>query len=205
MSGEHPGRRYSGRPRIGVFGGTFDPVHLAHLLLAEWALESLQLERMLFVPACVAPHKQDATAASGDDRVQMLRRAVEGNPRFDVSTIELDRGGVSYTVDTLDELRRRDPDAGLVLLMGSDSARDFPTWHRPRQIAALADVAVFARAEADLPDELIPGVGCQRVEAPLMAISSTLIRNRRRSGQSIRYLTPDRVVAYIEKHGLYQR
>jgi nicotinate-nucleotide adenylyltransferase len=135
----------------------------------------------------------------------MLRLAIGSNDRFELSTWELDRTGISYTIDTLEHLRAELPDADLVLLIGGDSARDFHTWHRPAEIAALARVAVWARPGAELPREIIPGVGYRTIPSPLIEISSTGIRERRARGGSIRYLTPDSVVDYIITHALYIR
>lgn len=190
--------------RVGVFGGTFDPVHVAHLALAERSREELELDLLLFVPANIPPHKQElAGISAAEHRLAMLRLAVESNPHFGVSTIELDREGVSYTVDTLRQLGTLYDGAQLVLLMGGDSARDFHTWHEPEAIASLAEIAVFARPEIELPEQVLPGVAYRRIDAPLIEVSSTFIRQSVRTGRSIRYLTPDSIVDFIARNDLY--
>ena len=132
--------------RIGVFGGSFDPVHLGHLLLAECCWRQAALDRVLFVPAAQQPHKPQAPRGGDADRVAMLRLAIAGRPEFDVSTIEIDRGGVSYTVDTLRALRAAEPDAELFFLMGADSLADLPQWREPAAICELATPLVVRRA-----------------------------------------------------------
>lgn len=191
--------------RVAMFGGTFDPIHLAHLILAERACDELELDAVIFVPALVPPHKSvGRRIASAEHRVAMVERGIASNPRFLVSTHEIDRGGISYTVDTLAYLRALLPDARLTLLLGGDSARDFRTWRMPERIAEQADVAVWARPGAELPEEIVPGVPYRRIAAPMLEISSTEIRERAGGGASIRYLTPDPVVEYIESHALYR-
>lgn len=190
---------------LGMFGGTFDPIHLAHLILAERAREELALDAVLFVPALIPPHKGNGRRiAAPEHRITMVERATASNPRFLLSRHEIDRGGVSYTVDTLHHLRERFPDAAVTLLIGGDSARDFRTWREPERIAELAEIAVWARPEIELPPEVIPGVGYRRIDAPLIGISSTEIRERAARGASVRYMTSDVVVEYIENHGLYR-
>ena len=190
---------------IGIFGGTFDPIHNAHLLLAETAREELGLDALIFMPANIPPHKVNGrTITPADCRLEMLRLAIGTNPCFRVSTHEIDEQGVSYTVDTLRWLRDRHPAAAFTLLIGGDSARDFNTWREPAAIARLASLAVWARPGVPLPEEVIPGVGYRTIGSPLIEISSTDIRERVREGRSIRYRTPDAVIEYIYKHGLYR-
>ena len=194
------------RATAGIFGGTFDPIHTGHLILAEWACDELGLDKVIFIPAFVPPHKQTGrTLTPPECRLEMLRIATASNSRFEVSTHELDRMGVSYTLDTVRHLRETLPAVDPTLLIGGDSARDFHTWHRPEQIAALADVAVWARPGASLPDELLPGVSYRTIRSPQIEISSTDIRARRARGSSILYLTPDPVVEYIISNALYLR
>ena len=189
---------------IGIYGGTFDPVHNAHLLLAESARESLGLDVVLFLPAFIAPHKVAMRGLTpAHCRLEMLELATAGNPGFAISTVEIDAGEVGYTVDTLARLVPSYPSARLTLLIGGDSARDFAGWREPARIASMASIGVMARPEIPLPEELLPGVGYRRVDSPLMAISSTDIRQRVRDGRSIRYRVPDQVIEYISKHGLY--
>lgn len=200
--------------RIGIFGGSFDPVHLGHLLLAESCREQCELEQVWFLPAAVPPHKTGKQLAPAKDRVEMLQLATAGHAEFRVSTVELKRGGVSYTADTLHELHQQLRDSQLFFLMGADSLRDLPDWHEPRRICALAVPIVVARAGAPEPDweALRPLVdearweqirGCQ-VTMPQVDISSTDIRARTASGRSIRFRTPRAVERYIETHQLYR-
>jgi nicotinate-nucleotide adenylyltransferase len=190
---------------IAMFGGTFDPVHVGHLLLAERAREELGLDRILFVPANIPPHKRSGRLiAPPQARIAMLALAIASNPAFEISTHEIDREGVSYTVDTLRHFETLHPLARFTLLIGGDNARDFRTWRQPETIAALARVAVFARPGSELPEELLPGVGYHRIGSPLLEISSTDIRERAARGRSIRYMVPDAVCDYIERNELYR-
>ncbi len=199
--------------RLGIFGGSFDPVHYGHLLLAESCREQLVLDEVWLVPAHVSPHKQHAHPADGATRVEMLKLAVAGHPQLVVSTLELDREGVSYTVDTLDELRQQDTNRELLLLMGADSLYDLPRWRDPKRICQLATLAVVQRPGSPEVD-----FGCLRefaspeqislfrrhvVTMPMIGISSSDIRSRTAQGRSIRYLTPRSVEKYIETQGLY--
>jgi nicotinate-nucleotide adenylyltransferase len=191
--------------RIGMFGGTFDPIHVGHLLLAERAREELGLDHILFVPANVPPHKRSGRLiAPPESRLEMLRLAIAGNPAFEISTHEIDREGVSYTVDTLRHFEAVRPTARFTLLIGGDNAGDFATWRDPEQIVRLASVAVWARPGSQLPAELLPGVGYHRIDSPLLEISSTDIRSRAAAGRSIRYMVPDAVADYITRHELYR-
>jgi nicotinate-nucleotide adenylyltransferase len=190
---------------IGIFGGTFDPVHYAHLLLAECAREELGLDALIFMPANIPPHKITGRAITpAHCRLEMLRLAIEENPSFTLSTQEIDCKGVSYTVDTLRWLHAEYPGAEIVLLIGGDAARDFVTWREPESIARLATLAVWERPGIALPPEVLPGVGYRPLRAPLMEISSTEIRERVASGLSIRYRTPEPVIDYIYRNGLYR-
>ena len=190
--------------RCGLFGGTFDPVHTGHLLLAERAREDLDLDTVLFVPANVSPHKFDGREiSSGDIRLEMLQLAVSGNPHFLLSRIELDRPGLSYTRDTLESLVGEYPDTDFVLLVGSDNARDFRSWREPARILELASIAVWERPGEYFWPEIYPDHIARKIPAPLMELSSTEIRNRTAQGRSIRYMTPDVVVKFIQSHGLY--
>lgn len=188
--------------RLGVFGGSFDPVHLGHLLVAEGARDALGLDAVLFVPALTPPHKPDRALASAADRTAMLERALAGNPAFELSRLELD-GPSRYTVETLRALRAtRARDAELVLVLGADSLRELPTWHEPDAIRGLARLAVARRPGAeDAPSE---GPGILLLPTPPVAISASDVRARIRSGRSIRYLVPDAVREYIEERRLYR-
>jgi nicotinate-nucleotide adenylyltransferase len=200
--------------RLGIFGGSFDPVHCGHLLLAESCREQCRLDAVWFVPAAVPPHKQERKLSSDADRVEMLKLAIGGNEAFSVSTWEIDRGGVSYTVDTLQQLHDEDPARELFLLMGADSLADLPTWREPARICSLAIPVVVRRNGSPEPDDsglakLMPperlAVARKHfVETPLIDLRATEIRSRVAAGQSIRYRTPRAVEKYIETHGLYR-
>jgi nicotinate-nucleotide adenylyltransferase len=200
--------------RLGIFGGSFDPVHLGHLILAECCREQQRLDQVWFMPAHTPPHKQGHTLAAGSDRVEMLKLATGGHEPFHISTLELDRGGVSYTVDTLQQLKAEDATRELFLILGADSLADLPTWRDPGRICELSTPIVVRRAGSPAPDfgVLSPFVDSEKihqfesaqVEMPLIGISSTDVRSRVAEGRSIRFLTPRAVEKYIETHGLYQ-
>lgn len=190
--------------RLGLFGGSFDPVHYGHLILADRAAEELRLDRVLFVPASAPPHKLDRRRASGRDRLSMLRLALTGHPRFEASDLELRRGGISYTVETLRELRRRRPRVRLFLLLGSDSLVLLPGWKDVAEITRRATFVVARRPDSEPSDLPIMNAVMRRIDAPLVGISSTQIRERVRRGRSIRYLTPPAVTAYIARRRLYR-
>lgn len=190
---------------IGIFGGTFDPVHMAHLLLAEAAREELELDALIFMPANIPPHKVNGRKITpAHCRLEMLQIAIADNPSFSLSTHEIDSRGVSYTVDTLRWLHAEHPAAELTLLIGGDAARDFGTWREPVEIARLARLAVWERPGIPLPSEVLPGIGYRRITAPLVEISSTEVRERVAAGRSIRYRTPEPVIDYIYQNGLYR-
>jgi nicotinate-nucleotide adenylyltransferase len=200
--------------KIGIFGGSFDPIHNGHLLLAECAREQLNLDQVWFVPAAVAPHKQDRQAVSAKQRIEMLELAIAGNEAFRVSTVEIDRGGVSYTVDTLLAIKEQMPEAELFLLMGADSLRDLLTWREPARICELASPVVSGRPGSPHPDFsviahlLSPArlleLNSLRLEMPLVEFSSTDLRQRAQTGQSLRYRLPRAVEQYILAQGLYR-
>jgi|SRR5215831_2579519 len=192
-----------------MFGGTFDPPHVGHLALAEWARERLALDRVVFVPAGRPPHKRGPRLSSAEHRLAMTRLAVRRNPAFEVSTVELETSGPSYTVDTLQRLREGEERAWWFLLLGSDSLEELHTWHEPQSILDLATLAVARRPSAATdgagPPRLSGGLHGRVIELgnPLFEVSSTLVRRRARAGHTIRYLVPDSVAAYIVEHRLY--
>jgi nicotinate-nucleotide adenylyltransferase len=204
--------------RIGVYGGSFNPVHLGHLLAAECSREQACLDRVLFVPAAVPPHKRDRAIATAEDRLAMLALAVGGHEAFAVSTLELDRGGVSYTIDTLADLAARHPGDTLVLLLGPDAVAGLPTWRDPGAILdgwevraverdGLDDVAsIVARPDvaALLGAERASGLIESRIRMPAIGIRASDLRAAVAAGRSIRYRTPRAVEAYISAHGLYR-
>lgn len=201
--------------RLGLFGGSFDPVHYGHLLLAETCRESARLDRIWFVPAAQSPHKRHQRTTEPRHRREMLELAIGGHPAFEICTWEIDRGGVSFTVDTLTQLRAELPNAEVFFLMGADSLRDFPTWREPQRICNLATPLVVARPEAPRPDlspiapwlseAALQQVAELTVAMPLIQLSSSDIRDRIGLGKSIRYRTPRAVEMYIESHGLYRQ
>jgi nicotinate-nucleotide adenylyltransferase len=201
--------------RIGVFGGSFDPVHYGHLLLAEVCRDSLELDEVRLVPAAVAPHKQGQNLASDVARMEMLELAIAGHPAMRVWDVEIQRGGISYTVDTLTALRDEQPDDDLFLLMGADSLGDLPNWRLPEAICGLACLVVVNRPGTDPVDfAVLAGVTSPQrrmlfeqhtVEMPLIGLSSTEIRSRIAAGKSVRYQTPRAVEAYIDAKNLYQQ
>ena len=193
--------------RTGVYGGSFNPPHLAHLVIAETMREQFQLDRILWIPGYIPPHKQHLQLASPEHRLAMTRLATVSNPSFDVSTIELERKGTSFTIETLKALQNEHPEEHLFLIVGGDSLRDFMTWRAPEELITLAPLLVFKRPESNdgtteaerlFPDRIF------FAEAPLLPISSSDIRQRRLKRESIRYLVPGAVERYIEKHGLYR-
>ena len=189
--------------RIGILGGTFDPPHNGHLLAAGDAFESLQLDRVIFVPARVQPLKAAQQSAPPRDRLAMVSRLVDGDPRFRVSSVEIDRDGLSYTVDTLLALSSEWPGSSLFLMVGADVVPTFSKWREPGRIVKLATLAVLARG-GDLPDfGTIPGSPVV-VEGRRIDISSTEVRRRVREGKSIRGFVPDSVDAYIASARLYR-
>ncbi len=189
--------------RLGVFGGTFDPPHVGHLALAEWAREALRLDRVLFVPAGRPPHKRRADLSSPADRLAMTRAAVRGHPAFAVSALEARRRGPSFTIDTLRTLHAHHPDVELVLLMGADSLDEFESWREPDEIARLATLAVAIRPGARRPRPRA-GWRLRWLDNPGLAVSSSALRARVRSGRSVRFLVPDAVARVIARRGLYR-
>jgi nicotinate-nucleotide adenylyltransferase len=182
--------------RVGVFGGTFDPVHVGHLAIANAALEELGLDRVYFVPARRSPLKRDGPIAGPEDRLAMLSAAIADEPRFRVSRIELDREGPSFTVETLKDLSR---EGQLFLILGSDAFADFTRWREPERIRELATVVLAAR-----PGAPNAPVDVRMLDSPLMDISSRELRARAARGRSLRYLVPDAALRYIEEHRLYR-
>src|SRR6266511_96035 len=186
------------KSRIGVFGGTFDPVHVGHLAIAVAALETVPLDRVLFVPARRSPLKDRDPVASVADRVTMLEAAIANEPRFGLSRIELERDGVSYTVDTLEALRSQ---GELFLILGSDALADLARWRTPDRIREMATILVAARPGAPEPDAMHRA---RPFDAPRLDISSRELRSRAARGMSLRYLVPDAVWEHIKRRGLYR-
>ena len=196
--------------RLGLLGGTFDPVHRGHLTLARAGRDELGLDEVLFLPAGQPWRKAGQMIASNEHRLAMLRRALEGEAAFQVSRLELERPGPSYTADTLEALRDDRPEDELFFLLGEDALMDLPNWERPRRILELTRLAVARRADSS-PEALeeaerrLPGLGERVVwlKMPAVAVSATEIRERVREGQPIGGLVPATVEEYIRKQGLY--
>ena len=195
-------------PRIGFFGGTFDPIHHGHLILASYAVSGAGLDRLLFAPAADPPHKERKVSPVSD-RIEMLLRAIDPDPRLEMTTVDLDRQGPHYSADTLAILAEQYPDAQLLFLMGSDSYRDLPRWHEPLRLFEHADLLVGLRPNSN-PDQaelarLLPPIRTQTsfVDIPLIEISSTEIRHRVSQHMPIDYLVPRSVQNFIEANGLY--
>jgi nicotinate-nucleotide adenylyltransferase len=189
--------------RIGVFGGSFDPVHLGHLILAEQCREQGRLDQVWFLPAARPPHKLEQELTPFAQRVEMLHLAIAGQPAFRVEELEKDRPGPGYTAVTLEDLHRLHPEHRWFLVVGGDALRDLPGWYQPERIVALADLLVMPRPGAAMPpiEELRAKLGAsvrvQIVDVPLIGISSTNVRQRIREGRSVRYLVPRAVEAYL--------
>ncbi len=197
--------------RLGVFGGTFDPIHIGHLIAAQEVWAALRLDRVLFVPAGEPPHKRGLPVTPAEHRVAMVALAIQDNPAFVLSRIEVDRPGPSYTVDTLRQLRATWPAAELFLIIGADELLSLPTWREPATIAALAQIVAVARPGVQIEDlrYLEPWIPePQRrihfVSMPLIGISATDLRRRVAEGRPIRYQVPDAVMQYIYEHRLYR-
>lgn len=191
--------------RIGLFGGTFDPVHLGHLRAAENAREALGLDRVALVPSATPPHRA-RPASSADDRLAMARLAAATHPCFEAWDLELRRPGPSYTVDTVCAVLTERPGDDLVLLVGADTWPEMATWRDPERLFSLVEVGVAERPGAPLPPLAPPfpsARGVRLVDGPSLPISATAIRARVAEGRSIRYLVPDAVADYVATRGLY--
>jgi nicotinate-nucleotide adenylyltransferase len=200
------------RERVGLFGGTFDPPHLGHLILASEAQSQLELTRLLWTVTPDPPHKQDQEITSLEHRLAMVTLAIEDNPAFEISTVELDRPGPHYTVDTLKLLAEQNPGAEIVPIIGGDSLNDLPTWHQPKEFLYVAHwVGVMRRPgeETNLQalERQLPGITSKvhYVDAPLLEIASREIRDRVATGKPYRYYLPEPVYEYIEKNHLYHQ
>jgi nicotinate-nucleotide adenylyltransferase len=200
--------------RIGILGGSFDPVHYGHLLLAECCREDCQLDQVWFVPTAISPHKLSRAPAPAKARIAMLELVAGGRQEFVVCQLEALRGGISYTVDTLEMIASQQPEADLFFLLGADALQDLPRWLQPARICQLALPVVIRRGGLAEPNwELLQGIVPEnrlmqarqhQVQMPGVDLSSSEIRRRVRTGLSIRYQTPRAVEMYIQTHGLYR-
>ena len=209
------GSRLTGVGPVGIVGGTFDPVHVGHLAMAENAREQLGLARVVFIPAAQAPLRPDPAHASPEDRARMVELAIAGNPFFSVDRIECQRPGPSYTVDTMEALTAagraagQEPDFWFVL--SAEQLVRLPQWRSPQRLLELCRLAVVPRPGTSTPDRAwfasqFPGQRARvtYLDGALLAVSGTDVRSRLRAGRSVRYLVPDAVIAYIRDHALYQ-
>ncbi|MDD4890137.1 MAG: nicotinate-nucleotide adenylyltransferase [Phycisphaerae bacterium] len=204
--------------RIGLYGGSFNPIHFGHLIPALAAAELLSLDKLIFVPSANPPHKPAAAhLVAPEHRLEMVRRAIEGNPQFDVSDIELKRAGPSYTIDTIAELRRQyGLDVLLHWLIGADSLADLGLWHRAGELVDACRIVTMARPgwpvekaidrlRDKLTEDQVARLAGGVIATPLIEISATNIRHRIAAGKSVRYFLPGVVLHYIEQHALYRR
>lgn len=197
--------------RLGIFGGTFDPPHIGHLILAAESAEQLGLDRVLWVITPDPPHKTGAPISPLDVRLRLLTAALDADPRFEISRVDIDRPGPQYAVDTIQILRKEYPGSELFYLLGGDSLHDLPRWHAPQRfIASLDGIGVMHRPgdRVDLGgvERFLPGLAVKThfVEAPLLEIASRDIRERVRQGRHFRYFVPDAVYSLIQELRLYQ-
>lgn len=202
-------------PRLGLLGGSFNPIHFGHLIGARAAAEQLGLDRVILIPSAIPPHKPRMELAAAEHRLAMARAAVAGDALFEVDDLELRRHRPSYTFDTVTELRQRlGGDAQLFWMIGGDSLPELATWHRVAELVDLVDIVTLARPGFAAPrlDALRQQIGAARVErllawrltTPEIQVSASDIRRRLAEGRSIRYLTPDAVIDYIDRNGLYR-
>jgi nicotinate-nucleotide adenylyltransferase len=196
---------------IGILGGTFNPPHMGHLVMAQEALDQLGLDRVVFMPVAVPPHKEAREDPGAAARVDLCRLAVAGDERLAVSTLEIERGGASYTVDTLRVLHDLEPEHDLIFIVGGDMAQSLPAWREPESLLALARLAVAEREGVRRDDisrrlePLHPGDRLVFFDMPRIDISSSAIRRRVAEGRPIRYLVPDAVAEAIAERGLYRQ
>jgi nicotinate-nucleotide adenylyltransferase len=196
--------------RLGILGGSFNPPHVGHLVCAQEAFEQLALGAVLLMPVAVPPHKAPREDPGAEHRVELCRRAVAGDERLGVSTLEIERGGPSYTVATLQALHALHPEDELTFIAGADMARSLPSWREPERVLELATFAVAERKGAGRAEvvESVRGLGRAARLAffamPRIDVSSSLVRRRVAEGRSVRYLVPDAVAGYLGEHGLYR-
>ena len=198
--------------QLGILGGTFNPPHVGHLVMAQEALDQLGLDRVVLMPVSRPPHKEAADDPGPEARLELCRLAVAGDERLAVSALEIERGGASYTADTLRELHARQPEQELTFIVGGDMAASLPRWREPRAILELCTIGAAARDGVGRDEVLerldreLPGASdrIRFFDMPRIDISSTLIRRRVAAGEPVRYLVPDAVAASIEREGLYR-
>ncbi|CUS78778.1 nicotinate-nucleotide adenylyltransferase [Candidatus Kryptonium thompsonii] len=193
--------------RVGIFGGTFNPPHIGHLIVAEFIREEANLDKIIFIPCASPPHKQSpeylSQMASSQHRFEMVKIAIKGNPFFEVSDIEIKRGGISYTVETVSYLVEKFPKYDFYLLIGADQFEEFHTWRDPDEIVKKVHLLVFNRYGYVIPESKFSPFA-KFITIPNIDISASAIRERVRAGKSIRYLVPSEVEEYIYANGLYK-
>ncbi|NBC69493.1 nicotinate-nucleotide adenylyltransferase [Paenibacillus sacheonensis] len=193
--------------KVGFMGGTFDPVHYGHLLAAETAREACGLDEVWFVPSGEPPLKESGPQADGASRLEMVYRGIDFQPHFRAMDIELEREGTSYTIDTIRALNELYPDRTFSIIIGADRVNDLPQWHDIEALAKLASFIGVTRAGETFQVDQLPAYLTDKltlVEMPLIDISSTMIRERIKSGRSIRFLVPEKVHSFIRRYGLYE-
>jgi len=199
--------------KIGVLGGTFNPIHIGHLILADEIREAAVLDRVLFIPAYFPPHKKASDVVSGEHRLRMVELAIAGNPFFEASDIELRRKGVSYTIETITGLRRERPDGEFYFIIGADTVPELATWHKIGELAGLCKFLVGSRPGCRLRweplQEVLPKAGVNELRGGVIpttpvGVSSSMIRSRIRDGRTVRYLVPRGIEKYIAEHSLYR-
>ena len=190
------------RLRVGIFGGTFDPPHVGHVIVAAEVVEAVQLDRLLWVPAAVPPHKAGRRITRGGVRRRLVAAAIEDDPRFELCDLELKRGGMSYTVDTLREIKARHPEWSLSLVMGTDLFTGFRRWKEPAAISELAELVAICRPGAD-PPRAAERMGARTVHVTPLDISSSLVRDRVARNLAVTDMVTPAVLAIIEEEGLY--
>jgi nicotinate-nucleotide adenylyltransferase len=188
--------------KAALFGGTFDPVHLGHLQIAEWVRNLLQLDKVVFVPNYIHPLRKRGNITSSDFRLQMLKAALQDFPSFEYDPVEIERGGISYTIDTLRYFHNLYPKSELFFLIGADNLTDFPKWKDPQGILELAKIVVYNRGTVEIPASL-PSGRIILTDSPHINISSTEIRKRLAAGLSCDNMLPDAVLHFIEENQVY--
>lgn len=193
--------------KVGLMGGTFDPVHIGHMLMAQYACEAAELDEVWFMPTNVPPHKEEAPGADARQRLAMAELAVDGHPRFRTTDVELRKGGISYSIDTVKLLIAQYPECRFYYIIGADMVRYLPKWYKIEELAKLVTFVGLGRPGYEHETERLPAwlrAAVRKADMPLIELSSTDIRRRRAEGKSVRYMVPDRVNDYIEGNGLYE-
>ncbi len=191
--------------RLALFGGAFDPVHSAHLTVARYALKQVGLDRLIFIPAAQSPLKKNAPLASDEERVEMLELATDGEQRFKVDTFEVEKGGISYTVDTVRHFKAHFVNAELFWMIGADQFEQLDQWHQIEALAEMVTFLVFGRPGTPLKACAIEGLNYFEVDAPMMEVSSSEIRDRCLRQLDIEGMVPDAVEAFISERALYTK